>query len=150
MDATVLLLTATLSWPQVLLLSVPAWADMAKATGGDDRPLFPTLSPVNPVGSVDLTAPDGQVRGIAYMVEPALGVGKVAILGLADTARSFLGPVGTLTADRPQQLGRDVAVYQFGAFGVVDARGLVRIGAAPAADAAAAPATSSSSSSKAK
>jgi hypothetical protein len=81
---------------------------------------------MNPVGSFDLTDGTGDVRGLGYYVDPTMDP-VVGIMGVSDAAVNMLGPVGTLTADVPKLLGRDVAVYRFAAGGVVDPRGLVKL-----------------------
>lgn len=143
-DAAAALLAATLQWPEVAVLSVAAWQAMAHAVDTDGRPIFPTVSPWNPVGQVSLRSGDGSIRDLSFSVDPTVG-GTWALVGLRDAATSFLGPVGTLTADVPAVLGRDVAVYRFAAGGYVDPRGVIRIGAAALTAEA-----SSSSSSKSK
>jgi hypothetical protein len=122
------------------VLSVGAWQALAGAVDTDGRPIFPTVSPINPVGSVSLRSGDGTVRDLPFRVDPTVA-GNVAVVGMRDAALSLLGPVGTLGADVPSILGRDVAVYRFAAGGVTDPRGIVRIGAAPATAAAAAGST---------
>jgi hypothetical protein len=123
-DAAARLLQTTLSFPQVLVMGVDAWSTMAKAVDTAGRPLFPTVSPVNPVGSFNITQSDGNVRGLAYWVDPLMAPGA-AVLGVVDAFVTLAGPVGTLTVDVPAVLGRDVAVYQFAAMGATDPRGLV-------------------------
>ena len=49
------------------------------------------------------------------------------MIGVREAFVTALGPVGTLTADVPAKLGRDVAMYQECAFGASDASGLVQI-----------------------
>ena len=124
--AAVDIMAATYSAPQVAVLGVNAWAQMGNAVDTEGRPVFPTVSPTNPVGSFDLTTPSGQVRGLAYTSTrpwPPTLCWSVS----ATPPSPMLGPVGTLSADVPLKLGRDVAVYRFAAFGVVDARGLIAV-----------------------
>jgi len=125
-DAAASILGVTWNFPNVAVLGVNAWKELGKAVGTDGRPLFPHLSPVNPVGTFGMTDADGNVRGLGYYVDPSMDP-SVAVIGIREAFVSMLGGIGTLTADRPQQLGRDVAVYQFATFGVVDARGLVKL-----------------------
>jgi hypothetical protein len=134
-DASMQIVEATYSMPQVAVLGRDAWAAMGKANGTDGRPLFPGVSPTNPVGSFTLSTNTGDARGLDYVMDPSIAPDTI-VIGLRDAAISMLGPVGTLAADNPERLGRDVAVYRFAAFGVVDPRGLVKITGAPAAAAA--------------
>jgi hypothetical protein len=50
------------------------------------------------------------------------------VIGVREAFVTALGPVGTMTADVPSKLGRDVAMYQEAAFGAADASGLIQIG----------------------
>ena len=132
-DAAVVVLSATYSFPTALVMGVNFWAAMGKATGTDGRPLFPHLSPVNPVGSFALDDGNGNVRGLDYAVDPSMDP-NTAILGLRDAFRTWESPMRTLSVDVPRLLGRDVAVFEFVAFGVTDGRGLVKLsGTFPAA-----------------
>jgi hypothetical protein len=129
--ASVDIMGATFSAAQVVVLGINAWAQMGGAVDTDGRPLFPTVAPTNPVGSFDASTPSGEVRGLSYYVDPTMAP-DVVLVGMRDAAVSLLGPIGTLAADNPPLLGRDVAVYRFAAFGVVDPRGLVKFTGAPA------------------
>ena len=144
-DATVALLNKSLRFPEVMVLGTNVWAAMGKAVDTAGRPLFPGLSPWNPVGDFSLVDATGNVRGLGYYVDPMLPAGD-AVIGVREAFTTLLGSVGTLTADVPEVLGRDVAVFRFAAYGATDPRGLVGLTlGALAADAAA---SSSSSASK--
>jgi len=133
-DSAVLILNALKRFPEVAILSSAAWAAMGGAVDGDGRPIFPNVGLWNPVGLVNITDGTGNVRGLTYYVDPSVNAGVAwAVVGVRDAFLSMLGPVGTLTADVPAKLGRDVAVYRFASMGILDQTGLVRIGAAPAA-----------------
>jgi HK97 family phage major capsid protein len=125
-DAAAAILTAVWQLPDVAVLGVNAWKQLGKATDSTARPLFPGLSPVNPVGSFSVADAQGNVRGLSYFVDVSMDP-TMAIVGVSDAFVSLQGPMGTLTADVPQKLGHDVAVYEFCAFGVVDARGLYKL-----------------------
>lgn len=125
-DAAVILGQATFSFPQVFLMGANVWAAIGKATDDAGRPLFPTYSPMNPVGSFNLTDGAGTVRDLGWAVDWSIDP-NTAILGLRDAFRTWRGPMQTLTADVPRLIGRDVAVFEFVAMGVMDARGLVKM-----------------------
>lgn len=120
------ILTALHRLPTVCLLSVDMWEVLGNAVDGDGRPLYPGISPTNPIGSFNVTEASGNVRGLSYSVEPEL-TGTTAVLGVADAWVSRRGGMRTLTADVPAKLGRDVAVYEYAAMGAVDDRGLALI-----------------------
>jgi hypothetical protein len=124
--ATAQILTGIMRYPDVVVLSVAMWQALGNAKGTDGRPLYPGLSPMNPLGSFDLANGNGNIRGVTYAVAPLLAAGS-GYLGVKEAFRSYLGPVGTLSAVVPSTLGRDTAVYQYGAMGVTDARGIVKL-----------------------
>lgn len=112
---------------EVVGLSVDLWKALAKADGSDGHPLYPAINPQNRSGSMSAVDTNGQIRKVDWYVDPALGGvgdGVSAVIGVRDAFRTLLGPVGTLSADVPTNLSRDVAVYQFGAYGKVNAAGL--------------------------
>ena len=131
-DAALVLGNATYSFPQVLLLGSAVWATIGKAVDNAGRPLFPTYSPMNPVGSFNLTDANGTVRDLRFAVDWSIDP-DTAVLGLRDAWRSWRSPMRTLTADVPRLLGRDVAVFEFVAMGATDARGLVKLVSTPLA-----------------
>lgn len=128
--ASKLMLTTVGQFPTVTVLGVDMWELMGTAEGTDGRPLFPGLSPVNPVGSFTATDGTGQVRGLDYVVSPWIAA-DTAIVGVREAFVSMRSAMGVLSADVPGKLGRDTAVYEFAAMGVTDARGLVKMVTGP-------------------
>jgi HK97 family phage major capsid protein len=120
------MLTSMKRFPEVVLLSTSVWQDLANALDSEGRPLYPSISPTNPVGSLSLTTPTGAIRDLAFAVEPELTADHI-IVGVRDAFRSMFGPVMTLSAEVVSTLGLDVAVAQFGAMGATDERGLWEI-----------------------
>jgi hypothetical protein len=125
------LLTSLGRFPEVVVVGVDLWEVLATAVGTDGRPLYPSLNPMNAHGTISLARNDGQVRDVTLAVDAMLEPG-VGLMGTRDAFCSWIGPLGTLAADVPSKLGRDVAVYVEAAFGATDARGLVKL-TAPAA-----------------
>lgn len=111
----------------MIALSVDLWAALGKAKDLEGRPLYPSINPLNASGVVTARRDEGTMVEVGWYVEPDLGTGIKGVIGVQDAFVSALGPVGTLTADVPSKLGRDVAVYQEAAFGATDASGLVQI-----------------------
>ena len=70
---------------------------------------------------------EGQIVAIPWYVEPDLGTGVKAVIGVSDAFLSQLGPVQTMSVDVPSKLGRDVAIYQEAAFGATDPSGLIQV-----------------------
>lgn len=117
------MLTVSRSLPDRLVISTDMWVAMGSATDADGRPLFTAVNPINPIGTVRLTSTEGDVREMTFRVDPNFPA-NVGALFSSRCFRSALGPVSTITADVPLKLGRDYAVYRFGAFPVIDANGL--------------------------
>jgi len=110
-----------------MAISVDLWAALGKAKDLDGRPLYPQINPMNASGTFSASSPSGQVSTIPWYVEPDLGAGIKGVIGVREAFVTALGPVGTMTADVPAKLGRDVAMYQEAAFGASDPSGLVQI-----------------------
>ncbi len=110
--------------PEIGLIGVDKWAELATAKDTTGRPLYPQLNPMNSAGTVTVTdAPSGRVMELSFKVEPELEA-DAAVFGVRDAFITALGGMRTLQADVPATLGRDYAVYEFGAFSETDARGL--------------------------
>ena len=128
-DASAAFLSATaLRRPaDQMAISVDLWAALGKAKDLDGRPLYPSINPMNTNGTIDASGTSGAISRIGWYVEPELGDGISGVIGVREAFVTALGPVGTMTADVPAKLGRDVAMYQEAAFGASDASGLVQI-----------------------
>jgi HK97 family phage major capsid protein len=114
--------------PDVAVLNVPMWVLLAKAKDTTGRPLFPGLSPTNPQGTLELTSTTGELRSLRYYVSPKMATANAkAVVGVAEAFRTMLGPIQTMQNDVPETLTQEHAVFQFAAFGKVDARGLALI-----------------------
>ena len=113
---------------EVAVLNIPMWVKLAKAKDSTGRPLFPGVSMTNPQGSMDLTTTTGEVRSLQWFVAPKMATTRAkAVVGIRDAFRTMIGAPQTLQADVPSTLQHERAVFQFAAFGKVDARGLVLI-----------------------
>jgi HK97 family phage major capsid protein len=113
---------------EVVALSVELWAALANAKDLDGRPLYPDVNPMN-TGGGTINAVDsmGSIRRIQWYVEPDLGAGIKGVVGIREAFVTAVGPMGTLTADVPANIARDVAVYQEAAFGASDPTALRQI-----------------------
>jgi len=112
---------------ELMALSVDLWKALGKAKDTEGRPLYPSINPMNANGTFTATTTAGSISSIAWYVEPDLGAGIKGVIGVREAFVTALGPIGTMTADVPAKLGRDVAMYQEAAFGAADASGLVQI-----------------------
>lgn len=114
--------------PEVAVLNVKMWQLLAKAKDSTGRPLFPSISPFNPQGSLDLTSTSGEIRSLSYVVAPKMAnVRAQAVVGVRDAYRTSIGAMQTMQADVPETLTQEKAVFEFAAHGAVDTRGLVLI-----------------------
>lgn len=113
---------------EVVAMSVALWQALAAAkdTSGD-FPLYPSLGPFNRSGTMNAVDANGQVIGVDWYVEPALGSGIKGVVGVRDAWLTMTSPLQTLAADNPSHLTRESAVFQFAAFGATDATGLIEI-----------------------
>lgn len=126
-DASKIFLAALGRPAEVVALSVGLWGELGKAKDTTGRYMFPDIAAQNAVGTFDLTSAAGQLRRIAYYVEPSWSSGNKGVIGVREAYRSLRGPLQTLNADTPSTLSHAMAVYFFGAHGAADASGLVQI-----------------------
>lgn len=112
--------------PNVMVAGLGVWEFLAGASDTEGRPLFPNLNGANPVGTISFRDTNGNVRGMDFAGTPNLADDK-AIMGWKRAVTTWLGPVSTMSADQPAVLGRDVAIYQFGAYAVRRPDALVEI-----------------------
>lgn len=111
------ILTTSRLMPNVFVMGTAMWAGFAGAADTTGRPLFPNASPANPVGRTSFDSTSGDVRGLTFVVDPALPTTS-GIIGHTSAFTSLLGPVQTLSADNVSKLGTDYAVFRFAAFAV--------------------------------
>jgi hypothetical protein len=115
---------------EVVVGSVDLWIALASAKDTEDRPLYPGINPMNPIGRLSAGDAQGNVRDVSFIADAAFGVkggGISGVVGTRDAFKTLTGPVGTIAADDPETLSRNVAVYQFAAYGKTDATGLMKI-----------------------
>lgn len=116
---------------EVVLISVDLWKALAKAKdSAGEIPLYPSLNPMNRSGSINAVDRSGNIIGVTWYVEPALGGvgdGISGVIGVRDAWMTATSPMGTLAADVPSNLSQDHAVYQFAAYGATDTAGLYQI-----------------------
>ena len=103
--------------PNTAVFGLDVWEAIANAVDLAGRPLFPDSSPSNPMGSTSLSSTTGNARGLTWVVDPNMPP-KQGVVGWDRAFTTFLDGVQTLSADVPSKLGRDFAVFEFGAFAV--------------------------------
>jgi len=133
-DLAAAILSTSRRFPDRLVLSTDLWANLGGAVDSEGRPIFTSSNALNPAGTASLTGPDGEVRGLRFVVDPNLPLDR-GLLFASSGFRAGLGPVQTMTADVPAKLGRDYAMFRFGAFLAVDPGAMAEFatGAAPTA-----------------
>jgi hypothetical protein len=126
------ILTASGRFPDRLVLSPDLWVKIGGAADAEGRPLFTSTGAMNPAGSATLTSPEGNVRGLSFVVDPNLPADR-GLMFASSAFRAGLGSVQTMTADVPAKLGRDYAMFRFAAFLPVDSSAMAEFatGTAP-------------------
>jgi len=135
--------------PNRMVLSPDVWVKLVGAADADGRPLFPNTAPTNPVGDSSLTATEGNLRGLSWVVDPNMPADR----GLLFNSGAFitaLDGVQTMTADTPTKLGRDYAIFRFGAAAAVDPGGMAMFSTGTVPTAAEAEADEGSGSSRSR
>lgn len=111
------ILTTSRLMPNVFVMGTTMWSAFAGAADATGRPLFPNAAPTNPMGQTSFTSTSGDVRGLTFVVDPAVPASN-GVIGHTSSFTSLLGPVQTLSADNVSKLGTDYAVFRFAAFAV--------------------------------
>lgn len=101
--------------PDVFVMGTSLWAAFAGAADTTGRPLFPNVNGFNPVGTLNFTDQNGNVRGLTIAVDPQMAATH-GIIGNRSAFTSFVGGYQTMSVDNPMKLGRDYAVFEFAAF----------------------------------
>lgn len=109
------LLTASRLMPDVFVMGTDMWGAFAGAADADGRPLFPSSSPMNPIGQTSYTSTAGDMRGLTFVVDPNM-TSTLGVIGNRVAFTSLLGAVQTLSVDNASRLGRDYAVFRFASF----------------------------------
>lgn len=125
-EAAKALASSVKRFPEVAVIGLDLWAMLATATDLQQRPLFPHLSPTNPVGRASIVDDTGEVRGLTFYVSTEMAPAS-GVLGVREAFVSAVGPRTTLGVDVPRLAGRDVAVLMEAAMAVTDGRGLVEL-----------------------
>lgn len=117
-----------------MVVSVDLWQKLVGAADADGRPLFPNSAPQNPAGDSSLTSTDGNIRGLTWSVDPNFPADR-GVLFNSNSFITALGAVQTMTADNPGLVGRDYAMFRFGAVAAVEPAGMAMFatGTAPTA-----------------
>jgi hypothetical protein len=108
------MLTGSRLFPDTLVCGTDVWVAAAGAVGTDGRPLFAARNAQNALGSASLVSTSLDLAGLTLTVSPILPADE-AVYGNRRAFTTALGGVQTMSADVPALLGRDYAIYQFGA-----------------------------------
>lgn len=117
--------TSTNTLPTHLFLSVDSWAKIGGLVDGDNRPLFPTVGPMNAASnSYATTSWNGNPLGLTLVVDKNFAA-KTIIVGVA--AGQFAGyevyenQRGLVAIDKPEVLGRQISFRGYFATLMLDA-----------------------------
>lgn len=94
--------------PDTVLCAVNVWAFLAGLVDGDDRPLFPNLSPVNAPGTLELTSFSGNPMGLKLVVSPHFADNFFAV-GASRLLEQYEINKGFVTVNVPSVLEQQVA-----------------------------------------
>jgi HK97 family phage prohead protease len=115
-DQAAAVFDATGSAPSVGLLAADVWSAIAGKVDADGRPIYPPVNPQNAPGTPNGVAATGGivVAGIPFYRSKNLANGN-ALITNGDAVRWLEDGPRTIQADNVALLGRDVAVYGYGA-----------------------------------
>lgn len=113
--------------PSVFVIGPAMWSLFATSVDSAGRPLMPASAPSNPIGSTSFTTMSGSWMGITWVLDPTLTTPATVagFIGDPTAFRSYLSPVGNLSVDVPEKLGRDIGVYQFASYALLKPKQVV-------------------------
>ena len=108
-DGAAAVFTATQALPSWLAMGPLGWARMGGVSDLAGRPLFPSIAPVNAVGSSTATSFDGQVAGLRTVITPGI-TDTTMYMGNGEGIEAAVYRFPMLQAIEPSVMGRQVAV----------------------------------------
>ena len=104
--------------PDVFVIGPALWGLLATSTDAAGRPLLGPGPSVNAAGQSTLASMSGNWMGLTWVLDPTLTTPATAAGFLGDSTAfdTFLSPIGNLSVDVPEKLGRDIGVYQFASY----------------------------------
>jgi HK97 family phage prohead protease len=113
--------------PSVFVIGPALWALFSTAVDTTGRVQMPASAPSNPIGSTSFTTMSGSWMGMTWVLDPTLTTPATVagFIGDPTAFRSFLSPIGNLSVDVPEKLGRDIGVYQFASYALLKPKQVV-------------------------
>jgi HK97 family phage major capsid protein len=104
--------------PDVFVIGPALWGLLATSTDAAGRPLLGPGPSVNAAGQSTLASMSGSWMGLTWVLDPTLTTPATVAGFLGDSSAfdTFLSPIGNLSVDVPEKLGRDIGVYQFASY----------------------------------
>lgn len=107
-DAAVATYGTAKKLPDTIYCAVNVWGFLAGLTDDDGRPLYPSLSPVNAPGQLDLTSFEGNPMGLRLCVSPAFSDNFFA-MGVSRFLEYYEQNKGFISVNVPSVLEQQVA-----------------------------------------
>jgi HK97 family phage major capsid protein len=95
--------------PDTLWAAPDRWAWLGSLADGDGRQMFPSLNPMNAMGSLELTSFSGNPLGLRFVVDPNFASG-VMVIGNSKFGEVYEQQAGLLRVEQPSTWSVQVAV----------------------------------------
>jgi len=128
--ATGTIFAATNGMPDTLWVAPDVWGAIGSLSDTTGRQLFPTVNPMNAMGSVNPQSMTGSVAGMKLVVDKHLAAGT-AILGDSTYVETYETIGGQVSVIEPSVLGTQMAFYGYIAWLVLEAAAFVKITGVP-------------------
>lgn len=128
--ATGTIFGATNAMADTLWIAPNVWGALGSLVDTTGRQLFPTVNPVNALGSLGPTTMQGSIGGIRIAVDKNLPAGT-AIIGNSSFVEVYETVGGQVSAIEPSIMGTTVAFYGYAAWLVLDPKAFVNLTGVP-------------------
>jgi len=128
--ATGTIFTATNTMPDTLWIAPDVWGSLGSMVDTTGRQLFPTVNPVNALGTINPQSMTGSLAGYRLAVDKNLPSGT-AILGDSTYIEVYETVGGQVSAIEPSVLGTQVAFYGYIAWLNLEPNAFVKITGVP-------------------
>jgi hypothetical protein len=120
----------TNAMPDTLWVAPDVWGALGSMVDTTGRPMFPTVNPVNSLGSLAPTQVGGSVAGLKLVMDKNLASGT-AIIGDSRFVEVYETVGGQVSAIEPSILGTTVAFYGYIAWLTLEPNAFVKITGVP-------------------
>lgn len=116
--------------PDTLWVAPNVWGALGSLTDSTGRQLFPTVNPMNAMGSIQPQSMTGSVAGMTLVVDKNLAAGT-AILGDSTFVETYETIGGQVSVIEPSVLGTQMAFYGYIAWLVLEPKAFVKLTGVP-------------------